>query len=314
MSGKTNWYIVDGYRPSPTPDPNAVYEGHESIMILNTNDRDAHVLISVYFEDRDPVENIPYTVPSTPASAFKYTNTGSAIMISGLNDTTVTSLVIPATIEDLPVVMIQPNSFKGAAITSAVIPEGVTYIGNGAFMNCANLASVSFPSTLQHLDNNAFSGCAALTSVRLPASLASMSGNPFPTCNALTSITVDAANTKFYAEGNMLFAAGGKLICYPNGLTDAEVTVPSGTVCIGNGAFTNNSTLTTIVLPDTVTTIEMQAFLCCPNLLSVEIPSSVTSIAGSAVVTCPNMVWTVDVGSAAETYAKNHALNYKYIN
>lgn len=71
MDGKTKWYIVDGYRPSPKPDPNAVYEGHESIMILNTNDQDAHILISVYFEDRDPVENIPFTVPAKRIRCFK---------------------------------------------------------------------------------------------------------------------------------------------------------------------------------------------------------------------------------------------------
>ena len=71
MSGKKQWYIVDGYRPSPTPDPAAVYEGHESIMILNPNAKDAHVLISVYFEDRDPVEDIPYLVPAKRIRCFK---------------------------------------------------------------------------------------------------------------------------------------------------------------------------------------------------------------------------------------------------
>ncbi len=71
MSGKTQWYIVDGYRPSPQPDPNAVYEGHESVMILNTNDADAHVLISIYFEDKDPVENIEYIVPAKRIRCFK---------------------------------------------------------------------------------------------------------------------------------------------------------------------------------------------------------------------------------------------------
>lgn len=71
MSGKKQWYIVDGYRPSPQPDPNAVYEGHESIMILNTNAQDAHVLISVYFEDREPVENISFTVPAKRIKCFK---------------------------------------------------------------------------------------------------------------------------------------------------------------------------------------------------------------------------------------------------
>ena len=71
MEGKKNWYIVDGYRPAPQPDPTAVYEGHESIMILNPNDTDAHVKLSVYFEDRDPIENIPFLVPAKRIRCFK---------------------------------------------------------------------------------------------------------------------------------------------------------------------------------------------------------------------------------------------------
>lgn len=254
--------------------------------------------------------NTRHELITTPASALRYTNTGSAIMISGLNDTTLTELVIPETIEGLPVVMIQPQSFRGAAITLAVIPEGVTYIGNSAFQDCRSLASVTFPSTLSHIDVNAFSGCSALTSVTLPASLASVSGNPFPTCNSLSTIILDTANTAFHVVDGMLITANGKLICYPNGLDATTVEVPEDVVCIGNGAFTNHATLETIILPDSVTAIEMQAFLCCPNLKSVVIPSSVTTIASSAAVICPNMVWTVDPGSAAETYAKNNSIPY----
>ena len=70
LNGKKQWYIVDGYRPSPTPDPKAEYLGHESVMILNTNPEDAHVLISIYFEDKDPVENIPMTVPAKRIKCF----------------------------------------------------------------------------------------------------------------------------------------------------------------------------------------------------------------------------------------------------
>ena len=71
MQGKKEWYIVDGYRPSPQPAPDAVYEGHESVMILNPNPVDAHVLINIYYEDKDPVENIPLTVPAKRIKCFK---------------------------------------------------------------------------------------------------------------------------------------------------------------------------------------------------------------------------------------------------
>ena len=70
MSGKMNWYIVDGYRPPAQP-YQAEYVGHECIMILNCNEQDAHCLIDVYFDDRDPVIGIPYTAPAKRISAFR---------------------------------------------------------------------------------------------------------------------------------------------------------------------------------------------------------------------------------------------------
>lgn len=40
-------------------------------MILNTNEKDAHVSISIYFEDKDPVENIPMLIPAKRIRAFR---------------------------------------------------------------------------------------------------------------------------------------------------------------------------------------------------------------------------------------------------
>lgn len=70
MNGKKNWFIVDGYRPPALPHQ-CECEGHECIMILNCNEQDAHCLIDVYFEDRDPVLGIPFTAPAQRISAFR---------------------------------------------------------------------------------------------------------------------------------------------------------------------------------------------------------------------------------------------------
>jgi hypothetical protein len=70
MNGKNTWFVVDGYRPPE--EPNQVdCVGHESIMILNCNDVDAHCLIDVYFEDREPVLGIAYVAPARRISAFR---------------------------------------------------------------------------------------------------------------------------------------------------------------------------------------------------------------------------------------------------
>lgn len=60
--GETLWFIPDGYIP-PTSAPGE-YESHESVCVLNTGSEDATVRFTIYFEDRDPIEDIPYIVPA----------------------------------------------------------------------------------------------------------------------------------------------------------------------------------------------------------------------------------------------------------
>lgn len=75
MNGKNKWFIVDGYRPPAGPGQ-AEYEGHECIMILNCNEKDAHCKIDVFFEDRDPVLGLPFVAPAQRISAFRSNDSG----------------------------------------------------------------------------------------------------------------------------------------------------------------------------------------------------------------------------------------------
>lgn len=62
--GTTTWVIAEGYIPSWSHGPAPDFTSHETVCILNTNDRDAHVEITIYFEDRDPVGPYRLTVPA----------------------------------------------------------------------------------------------------------------------------------------------------------------------------------------------------------------------------------------------------------
>jgi hypothetical protein len=58
--GETLWFIPDGYIP---PKSSGEMESHESICVLNTGENDAKLLITIYFEDRPPIEEIEEIVP-----------------------------------------------------------------------------------------------------------------------------------------------------------------------------------------------------------------------------------------------------------
>ena len=59
--GRRRWAIAEGYIPSQSSFSERALISHETACILNAGDRDAHVAITIFFADRDPVG--PYRVP-----------------------------------------------------------------------------------------------------------------------------------------------------------------------------------------------------------------------------------------------------------
>ncbi|RED60227.1 sensory rhodopsin transducer [Cohnella lupini] len=57
--GEKLWYIPDGYIPESS---SGELTSHESICVLNTSSEDALIKITIYFEDREPMEDIMVVV------------------------------------------------------------------------------------------------------------------------------------------------------------------------------------------------------------------------------------------------------------
>lgn len=64
MIGRRHWAIAEGWIPGESHGPAPAMTSHETACLLNTNDRDAHVEINLFFADRDPVGPYRLTVPA----------------------------------------------------------------------------------------------------------------------------------------------------------------------------------------------------------------------------------------------------------
>jgi hypothetical protein len=62
--GQTRWAIAEGYIPAYSNGPEPQFTSHETACLLNTSDQDAHVEITIYFSDREPVGPYRVTVPA----------------------------------------------------------------------------------------------------------------------------------------------------------------------------------------------------------------------------------------------------------
>ena len=116
-----------------------------------------------------------------------------------------------------------------------IIPDGVTEIGDGAFMGNTTISRILFPASLQKIGNDAFRDSALTT--------ADLSG-----CKALTVIS------------NSAFAGCINL---------TAVSVPTNTQTLEESVFHGCSSLQSVFLPETV--IPDSCFIDCKMLQSVVI-------------------------------------------
>jgi len=61
--GRTTWAIPERYVPGKSHGPAPEMTSHEACCILNASEKDAHVGITIFFEDRDPVGPDKFTIP-----------------------------------------------------------------------------------------------------------------------------------------------------------------------------------------------------------------------------------------------------------
>ena len=96
-------------------------------------------------------------------------------------------LVIPP---KLGINRIGEKAFAQTTITSVVIPVGVGYIDERAFMGCSFLKAVTLPNTLISLGKRAFFNCFLLEKINLPRSLVAIEEGAFFNCQSLQEMDI----------------------------------------------------------------------------------------------------------------------------
>ena len=246
--------------------------------------------------------DIPQSVNSIGARAFRNTRWQNTEVISNSHYDSITKLII---VNNILV------HFRGGTQDTIVeVPEGVTRINAYAFENKTDIVRILLPVTVEEVGPYAFATCSKLTRITLNSATPPILGTfAFPT--NLRSIVVEDTIVNLFTVDNTVsgWVQAYKNKVFSNALTfengfifndhtltlegyegiGGDLDIPQGIVTIGDNAFNDCDTITSITLPISVTTIGNYAFYDCNLLASVAIPSSVTSIGNYAFALCPNL-------------------------
>lgn len=191
--------------------------------------------------------------------------------------TALNNIVIPST-----VVGIYNSVFEGcAALTNVKLNEGCTTLGHHVFKNCP-LDAVTFPTTLTSIGEYAFEKT-NLKKVDLSNTLiTSLPNGSFYNCQQLNDVKLPIALTDIGERA--FYQSTITSITFPSSLQKIDawafqhtqltnVVIPTKTGHIGDGAFSDNANLKTVVVNGLECYLAVSAFANCPTLTDVYITS-----------------------------------------
>ena len=131
---------------------------------------------------------------------------------------------------------IAANALKYNSLSIAVLPDGLTEIGDDAFADSSTLKAVKFPKTVEKIGNRAFASCTKIKTINIPDSLISIGERAFYNCTSLAAVVLPEGLSEIKSE------------CFNGCKSIVSMVIPRSVTKIGGGAFSNMTSLEKIYI------------------------------------------------------------------
>lgn len=206
-----------------------------------------------------------------------------------------TELVIPSSYKGVPIVRIDGSFYYknyqtfNNKITSIVTSKNLKVIGDGAFLGCNYLTSVTISDTVEEVGNNAFNG-RVLEKLTVGKNIKYLGSNAF-------GDVISSPWAKELPNGAVYF---GNVLYRYKGTVNGAFSVKSGTTAIAENAFYGQNQMTSVTLPQGFELIGRYAFGDCTQLKTINLPNTLTDIYAYAFYNCTSLETFVMPNSVTE--------------
>lgn len=143
------------------------------------------------------------------------------------------------------------DAFNGSKVTSVILPDSVTEIGQCAFAYCYNLEEIFIPEGVKVIGSQAFMDC-GLEAVSIPDSVEVIESGVFNYCDRLKTAEISPDHPVFEVKNQLLIDKNKKSVLSTVGNIRGVCEIPDGIVTIEDGAFLGCTGMTEIYIPDSV--------------------------------------------------------------
>ena len=194
------------------------------------------------------------------------------------------------------------NKADREKINTIVLPNGLTHIGNNAFLQ-ASVTEVKIPATVVSIGTNAFWNCNTIETT-LPASVRELGATAF---YGTFVVNVDANSPYLCCEenGKVLYSKDKTTLYQVSQDCAGDFTIPSTVTTINDFAMNGCAKVTgELVIPDSVQTIGRSAFEGT-GFTSLNLGNSVKEIGVSAFYKCAAMTGDLVIPASVTTIGEN---------
>ena len=139
------------------------------------------------------------------------------------------------------------------------VKEGTQIICDNAFSDCCSLSSIVIPDSVTSIGNGVYYDCCSLEYIYIPKSVICLKGNPFYGWNG----KLECFSLNFMYECDILFNKDKSRIISFRNQKQTSYVISNSVTSIGDHAFYGCSSLAEVIIPNSVTSIGNYVFSKC---------------------------------------------------